>query len=528
MRKIVNGFVRANGRIIENNDGEILLKGFGIGNWLLCEGYMWQHQGSPRMDRPHRIEQVVRELIGEQKSKVFWKKFRENYFTKEDVQYLKEMGHNSIRIPINWTLFLEDEPNVIFKNEGFDILDACIAWCREADMYVWIDMHGAPGGQTGANIDDCIDDMPRLFMDADKFEKGLVLWEEIAKRFKDEETVAGYDLLNEPIRPERGEEVPNCDYLVPELIRFYKEAIKRIRKIDRNHLIALEGHHWSTTTAIFNQKYDDNFCIHFHRYWDFPTEELFSAFLEKSKEWNVPLWLGETGENSNEWFSAVSQICDKYGISYHFWPYKKMGAHNCSATIKTPEDWDEIIAYTKRKSHPGYETAEKILNEFLDNMLLKNCHKNSEVDRAILRNDEYNLCAVDFAETEGSYKGNANSVNVFGFKTNSGLSFVMKTNDNETYKSILGWNFSKGRRWDMLNLVLEEGEFVSYYAPNFNATKVEIHFKAEKDSIITFAEKEITINESNNVVVLLEKPEIKLLKLACLKGKAEIDSIRFL
>ena len=41
------------------------------------------------------------------------------------------------------------------KNQnGFEILDEVIGWCKEAGIYVILDMHDAPGGQTGDNIDD--------------------------------------------------------------------------------------------------------------------------------------------------------------------------------------------------------------------------------------------------------------------------------------------------------------------------------------------------------------------------------------
>ena len=60
-RSRVNGFLRAQGREIHNGKGEpIVLSGWGLGNWLLCEGYMWK--AGPRADRPRRIEEGVREV----------------------------------------------------------------------------------------------------------------------------------------------------------------------------------------------------------------------------------------------------------------------------------------------------------------------------------------------------------------------------------------------------------------------------------------------------------------------------------
>jgi len=60
----VKGFLKAKGRTIVNGDGEeIILVGWGLGNWLLSEGYMWM-SSNKTFDRPRRIEAVVQELSG--------------------------------------------------------------------------------------------------------------------------------------------------------------------------------------------------------------------------------------------------------------------------------------------------------------------------------------------------------------------------------------------------------------------------------------------------------------------------------
>lgn len=63
-------------------------------------------------------------------------------------------------------------PGIRFKEEGFFLLDRVIGWCRKYGLYAFIDMHAAPGGQTGSNIDDGFQDIPRLFIDADQLGKG--------------------------------------------------------------------------------------------------------------------------------------------------------------------------------------------------------------------------------------------------------------------------------------------------------------------------------------------------------------------
>ena len=289
----VSGFLHASGRELHNDREEpVLLLGWGLGNWLLCEGYMWGFDQSPMFDRPQRIEHTLRTLTGDKYAERFWKSFRSHYITDEDLALMAEMGCNSLRIPISSRLFLEDGPRLKFKKEGFHLLDRMLDGCEKYGLYAFIDLHAAPGGQTGANIDESMDDLCRLFIDEAQFERGRALWEEIARRYHDRWIVGGYDLLNEPIRPVRFQGDPDLDGYEPRLRAFYEQAIERIRRYDQKHLIALEGIHWATDTGIFDHVYDDNMVIHFHRYGCPPDISSLREYLEVSERLNLPLWLG--------------------------------------------------------------------------------------------------------------------------------------------------------------------------------------------------------------------------------------------
>lgn len=54
-------FIHAQGqKIVDGNGQEILLRGVGLGSWLLPEGYMWCFPNEG--DRPRRIEGMVEAL----------------------------------------------------------------------------------------------------------------------------------------------------------------------------------------------------------------------------------------------------------------------------------------------------------------------------------------------------------------------------------------------------------------------------------------------------------------------------------
>ncbi|MDP4188600.1 MAG: cellulase family glycosylhydrolase, partial [Bacteroidota bacterium] len=152
-------FLHAKGQdIVDESGRKVLLRGVGLGNWMLPEGYMWKFGN--KADRPRKIEKLVADHIGKEKAEQFWKTFRRNYITEADIKRIAELGFNSVRPALNARLFLTEGEKNEFVDEGFELLDNLIGWCKKYHLYVIIDMHAAPGGQTGANIDDSQNNEP--------------------------------------------------------------------------------------------------------------------------------------------------------------------------------------------------------------------------------------------------------------------------------------------------------------------------------------------------------------------------------
>lgn len=474
---MIETFLRTKGQqIVDENNQPIIMKGWGIGNWLLTEGYMWQMHGQ-KFDRPRRIEQTICELIGEDEAEIFWQQYRENYFTEADAQYIRQQGYNSIRIPFNARLFLTASGEIAETN--FYLLDNAIKWCKKHDLYVWLDMHGAPGGQTGANIDDSVGDVPNLYMVPEYWQQALKLWQFIAKRYADEPAVAGYDLLNEPIRPQTGS-LQNFDYLLPKLSQFYTEAIAIIRQVDQRHMFSLEGYHWASDPSVFNQKYDDNYVIHFHRYGVLPSKATFAEFLQVAQQFNVPLWLGETGENVNTWYAGMTKLCEQYEVSYHFWPYKKMGKDNGGVTIPTPAKWQLLVDYVAKGEQPDRDTMQAVFAELLENIKFDHCHRNHEVDQHILRQAPFTYAATSF-DTEG-YHGQKLRNNFAKYRQGTNIDILepeVKRPSIYTFDVYL----------NDYRVRLSEGEYVSYsYAPTYAGQKLQVQLDLEKSKIGTVLE----------------------------------------
>lgn len=239
-------FVTINGKDLIQPDGtKLLIRGTNLGNWLNPEGYMFNFD---RCTSPNFIERMVREISGPDFADDFWKKWKDNYITRDDIQYIKKTGANTVRLPFNYRLFTyEDYLGETNKPDGFNRIDTLINWCREADLYLILDMHDAPGGQTGDNIDDSYGYYWLWDSDASA-QKFLDIWTQIAERYKNEPVILGYELLNEPIAPYWDWN----DEVVQRLQPLYKRAVAAIRTQDTNHIVLLGGARWNSDFYMFD------------------------------------------------------------------------------------------------------------------------------------------------------------------------------------------------------------------------------------------------------------------------------------
>jgi len=164
-------FVTTGGREFVSPDGKpLLLKGINLGNWLLPEGYMFKFKTT---NSPRLIQAAINELVGEDEARQFSKTYRDNYIARADISFIKQSGFNSVRVPFSYRLFVSDSR---LEGPGYELLDRVVDWCRREGLYVILDMHAAPGGQTGDNIDDSFG-YPFLFESPESQELTVNLWQ---------------------------------------------------------------------------------------------------------------------------------------------------------------------------------------------------------------------------------------------------------------------------------------------------------------------------------------------------------------
>ncbi len=367
-------------QIVDSAGKPLLLRATNLGNWLVPEGYMWLFEGGPQS--PAEIRALVLELLGPEGAAAFWQKYRENYITRDDIALLHRAGFNTIRVPLSYNLFETDDA------EGFNLLDQLIAWSRAENLYVILDMHAAPGGQTGANIDDSAG-YPWLYKSPQEQERLIAIWRRLAAHYRDEPAVLGYDLLNEPIP-----HFPKLSPLNAALEPLYKNLSAEIRKVDAHHILILGGAQWDTNFSVFGKPFDSNVAYTFHKYWTAPDESVIRQYLDFRDQYDVPIWMGESGENTDEWIAQFTSTLEKNNIGWAFWPYKKMQKSSAVVSILPPPDWQEIVEFAKLpratanvearlKARPEQETIARAFAAFLESVRLQNCRVNAGYLKAL-------------------------------------------------------------------------------------------------------------------------------------------------
>ena len=193
------GFLKTEGKkIVDDENNEVILRGMGLGGWMLMEGYMMQ--SSDVADTQHEFRNRLVDLMGEEKTDQFFDAWLANHATRADVDSLAKWGFNSIRLPMHYNLFtlpIEDEPvsgQNTWLDKGFVMVDSLLQWCESNNMYLILDLHAAPGGQ-GYNAAICDYDptKPSLWESQENKDKTVALWGKLAERYKDEPWIGGYD-----------------------------------------------------------------------------------------------------------------------------------------------------------------------------------------------------------------------------------------------------------------------------------------------------------------------------------------------
>lgn len=387
------GFLKTQGqKIVDSKGDNIYLKGLGLGGWMLQEGYMLKTDdfAGPQF----KIKEKIAEVAGEDGKNEFYRAYLKNGITKKDIDSLAKWGFNSIRLPMHYDLYtlpIEKEKakgENTWLEEGFKMTDDLLKWCEDNKIYLILDLHAAPGGQgNDANISDNDKTKPNLWENEENQKKTIALWKKLAERYKDKQWIAGYDMINEPNYGFTGKNPNGTDEMSnAPLWKLQKEISEAIREVDKNHIIILEGNGWGNNYNGLPKLWDDNMVLSFHKYWTTNAPESVQNIIDLRQKLDVPVWLGETGENSNVWFTELNQLLLKNNIGYAYWPMKKIDNIAGVTNVKITPDYQKLLNYWKNEGQkPTKEFAKKTLMKIADNYKIENVEVKKDVIDAMFR-----------------------------------------------------------------------------------------------------------------------------------------------
>lgn len=406
------GRLRVEGKEIVNNQGPFLIKSIGTGNWMIQEGYMMQSTDAG-IGTHTQFRTKLEQEIGEERTAEFYQDWLDNHMTKADLDSMKAWGFNAIRPALHYkwfTLPIQDEPvsgQHTWVNAGFEKLDELMEWAAANQMYVMFDMHGAPGGQgKNSNINDYDENLQSLFEDEANKDKLEALWLKLAQRYKDNPWFGGYDLINEPnwklgdSGNDNGCGTENND----ELWDLHLRLTKSVRQIDPNSIIYLSGNCWGNNYSSFEahplSSYDDNTVITFHKYWNQNDQESIQWAVDMREQYNRPLWMSESGENSNQWFSDAIHLFESNNIGWSWWPVKKSRTNNIFK-VTTPESYYQLLRTWENGESLSAEQTFQAVMEYSKAHRHENTTVALDVIHALIHNQDttatkaYQLHSVD-------------------------------------------------------------------------------------------------------------------------------------
>jgi len=373
-------------KIVDDKGRAVILRSIGIGGWLMMEGYMLGGKNIPE----HVFKNRIKALYGKKGLERFTSEFQNHFFNESDVAGIKKLGFNCARLPINY--------RVLAGKNGFKLLDNVVKWFRKYNVYLILDLHAAPGSQ---NYDWHSDSngVARLWNGNRSIKQTISLWDKISKRYKNEEYIAGYDILNEPVTNK-----------VNKINLLYGKIINVIRKNKDHHIIFIEPNMWAADFKGIKKPKDDNFVWSVHFYlpinftfnWDplqkCPPRAYMKNELMKFKDIqdkdNVPIFVGEFGVASRcpecnaelRWVEHTLSIFREFGWSWSYWTYKSVAGALVPDGLYRAFDYE---MFRRDSAAPGMENIYNVLKynekKFYKTLDTRNFSLHKELHKIISR-----------------------------------------------------------------------------------------------------------------------------------------------
>lgn len=354
--------------VVDGRGDEVRLRGYCVGGWLNLENFINGYPGHPQTFRA-----ALEKVLGKGKTAFFFDRMLDHFLAEDDIRHMASLGANVLRVPFNYRHLEDDAKPFAWKESGFRRLDWVIRTCARHGIYVILDLHAAQGWQNPDWHSDNPGNQSLLWIHPHFQDRVTALWEELARRYRRETAVAGYNLFNEPVCAVPG-----------GLPKLYRRLARAVRKHDRTHILFLEGNWFSSNFSELEAAVDSNTVFSNHHYpapgfttgpypgraWGgFHDREAIrksqvgmTAFMAKHR---LPVWTGEFGAlyrggpRDADRLRVVEDtisVFNELGHHWTIWTYKDVGL--MGTAVPRPETpWMRFTAPLRRlKTAMGFET----------------------------------------------------------------------------------------------------------------------------------------------------------------------------
>jgi endoglucanase len=385
----------SNGTVVDAAGAPVELRCVNLSPWLDPEPYLIGKALRGLTRSPSGLKQKLADLVGPEDAQRFWQQWQAAFITEADFARLKRQGFNCVRLPLNYKYFASSAPesSVALDKAALAAVDHAVAWGAAHNIYVILDLHAAPGGQ---NPTSTVADVPsndavaRLWQGPDAAvnqKMTVALWGALAARYARTRSVGGYDLLNEPVLP--------AGVSKDALPNLYDAITAAIRSVDPNHMIILEGDRYARNFDSFPLPTDSNVMYEFHEYsllnpeWREPSTKALAPLLQLRAATGVPLWLGEFGEETQDWQQQMVQLMDANHIGWAVWPWKRIDLGNNHPVVEAmalPDAWEGLFKYLVGawfSGKPSPESARQAMAQMLQAIRTENCTEDPALIKAL-------------------------------------------------------------------------------------------------------------------------------------------------
>ncbi len=343
------GLVQASGRSLYDAQGNALhLTGVNAGQILLQEGWMspfaleplknkdgsYVKDGDGNIQYPDFTEEAFRAGLKsnpnlndydvDQLMRYYW----DCFFTTEDFRIIKEdLGLNCIRLPFYYLNILNEDLTLKDEEEAFAYLDWFVGEAAKQELYIILDLHGAPGSQNGYEHSGSEDRVEDLWDNETNVAATIALWDFVSMHYSQTapelgKWIATYDIFNEPTDGYKGTTTKKCWDV-------FDQVYDAIRGNDDAHVITMAGC-WNYGTLPDPADYGwENVQYEYHWYnWhsDILPYDLFYMYQDVfniGRDYDVPVLIGEFSvfEDRDAWEKQLA-LFDHRNYSWTIWNYK--------------------------------------------------------------------------------------------------------------------------------------------------------------------------------------------------------------